>query len=110
LVAPSRAWRVVSTHARPPSPTRRSSDLHPGDRFHFGIADLFDRLAAGNAVLQYGGVIECGPDLLARRIQNIFAGHLHGVSPFARSEEHTSELQSRDTPVCRLLLEKKKIR
>src|SRR5215475_1061466 len=28
--------------------------------------------------------------------------------PFARSEEHTSELQSRENLVCRLLLEKKK--
>src|SRR5207247_3564134 len=31
-------------------------------------------------------------------------------SPTARSEEHTSELQSRVDIVCRLLLEKKKIR
>src|SRR3712207_8580901 len=30
------------------------------------------------------------------------------VSPFGRSEEHTSELQSRQYLVCRLLLEKKK--
>src|SRR5690606_40332915 len=29
-------------------------------------------------------------------------------SPFGRSEEHTSELQSRENLVCRLLLEKKK--
>src|SRR5690606_39352867 len=29
---------------------------------------------------------------------------------FPRSEEHTSELQSRENLVCRLLLEKKKIR
>src|SRR5438445_6080950 len=29
-------------------------------------------------------------------------------SPFLRSEEHTSELQSRQYLVCRLLLEKKK--
>src|SRR5690606_4422208 len=29
-------------------------------------------------------------------------------SPFLRSEEHTSELQSRENLVCRLLLEKKK--
>src|SRR5690606_39931720 len=28
--------------------------------------------------------------------------------PYARSEEHTSELQSRENLVCRLLLEKKK--
>src|SRR5258707_9638876 len=33
-----------------------------------------------------------------------------GEQPFARSEEHTSELQSRQYLVCRLLLEKKKIR
>src|SRR3712207_7737526 len=31
-----------------------------------------------------------------------------GVHPQARSEEHTSELQSRQYLVCRLLLEKKK--
>src|SRR5438445_5755048 len=30
--------------------------------------------------------------------------------PFGRSEEHTSELQSRQYLVCRLLLEKKKTR
>src|SRR5690554_2126325 len=32
-----------------------------------------------------------------------------GYNPFSRSEEHTSELQSRPHLVCRLLLEKKKI-
>src|SRR5436309_5900008 len=33
-----------------------------------------------------------------------------GVLLFVRSEEHTSELQSRENLVCRLLLEKKKKR
>src|SRR2546430_4294699 len=33
-----------------------------------------------------------------------------GSSPASRSEEHTSELQSQSNLVCRLLLEKKKIR
>src|SRR2546422_6474263 len=33
---------------------------------------------------------------------------IHGVADFQRSEEHTSELQSRLHLVCRLLLEKKK--
>src|SRR5205807_4360322 len=33
---------------------------------------------------------------------------LHVVPPIARSEEHTSELQSPCNLVCRLLLEKKK--
>src|SRR5216683_8018484 len=32
----------------------------------------------------------------------------HRASPRGRSEEHTSELQSRSDLVCRLLLEKKK--
>src|SRR5256885_8573104 len=32
------------------------------------------------------------------------------ISPIARSEEHTSELQSPCNLVCRLLLEKKKIK
>src|SRR5690606_42033478 len=33
---------------------------------------------------------------------------LRGRDTFGRSEEHTSELQSRENLVCRLLLEKKK--
>src|SRR5689334_24186214 len=36
-------------------------------------------------------------------------GQLLRVSPEARSEEHTSELQSQFHLVCRLLLEKKKV-
>src|SRR3712207_7948527 len=32
-----------------------------------------------------------------------------GAKPYRRSEEHTSELQSRQYLVCRLLLEKKKL-
>src|SRR3712207_8247011 len=36
------------------------------------------------------------------------AGQLQPHDPAARSEEHTSELQSRQYLVCRLLLEKKK--
>src|SRR3712207_8812851 len=34
--------------------------------------------------------------------------HAHGANGRERSEEHTSELQSRQYLVCRLLLEKKK--
>src|SRR5207249_11461548 len=36
-------------------------------------------------------------------------GDRHDFGPVSRSEEHTSELQSRFDLVCRLLLEKKKI-
>src|SRR5436309_8892099 len=39
---------------------------------------------------------------------NLVRGTLDALTPHARSEEHTSELQSRENLVCRLLLEKKK--
>src|SRR2546422_4010641 len=40
----------------------------------------------------------------------VIGGVLAGIGGWLRSEEHTSELQSRLHLVCRLLLEKKKIR
>src|SRR5439155_12860696 len=50
------------------------------------------------------------PDLLFTNFQYEGAGlyHNEGKRGFFRSEEHTSELQSRGHLVCRLLLEKKK--
>src|SRR3712207_7840503 len=39
----------------------------------------------------------------------VTASHNHNTPFYSRSEEHTSELQSRQYLVCRLLLEKKKI-
>src|SRR3712207_1039463 len=45
------------------------------------------------------------PERLARAVQKI--GLRHIVITSVRSEEHTSELQSRQYLVCRLLLEKK---
>src|SRR3712207_8923863 len=42
------------------------------------------------------------------RLAFLFSSVLHIVCWFLRSEEHTSELQSRQYLVCRLLLEKKK--
>src|ERR1035437_10969254 len=38
----------------------------------------------------------------------VYTTSKHSLSPRPRSEEHTSELQSRQYLVCRLLLEKKK--
>src|SRR5690606_40871355 len=39
---------------------------------------------------------------------NAVGGDFYDLFPAGRSEEHTSELQSRENLVCRLLLEKKK--
>src|SRR3989442_10848472 len=51
----------------------------------------------------------CSSDLHAGRGTRAHAGHGRGgVQLHRRSEEHTSELQSRPHLVCRLLLEKKK--
>src|SRR5688572_31431693 len=47
----------------------------------------------------------------AMRLGRVAAAHDHGADPrMRRSEEHTSELQSQSNLVCRLLLEKKKIK
>src|SRR5690349_22841171 len=47
----------------------------------------------------------------AQAFEGLWARHLmHEVTVDVRSEEHTSELQSRRDLVCRLLLEKKKKR
>src|SRR3712207_7570178 len=46
------------------------------------------------------------PDVLGERVAAVERGG--GVDVVHRSEEHTSELQSRQYLVCRLLLEKKR--
>src|SRR5699024_12211081 len=88
-------------------PTRRSSDLLiPRWRLSMGC---HPRLPLNSGPLPVGPVpmlvllppcrIRCGYYFLAP-----------GTTPKKRSEEHTSELQSRFDLVCRLLLEKKKSR
>src|SRR5690606_40977684 len=71
-------------------PTRRSSDL---------IFSLMSGL--------YGGM---NPRMFCTRPDVVIPGlgSRLGASFDSRSEEHTSELQSREKLVCRLLLEKKK--
>src|SRR3712207_8306768 len=49
-----------------------------------------------------------GLEIIARRIRTSAAKIEDPNKPKGRSEEHTSELQSRQYLVCRLLLEKKK--
>src|SRR5436309_12500829 len=67
-------------------------------------SDSYDRLAfLGDSVLALAVTAHLYPRLEAERFG---AGRLTKIR--ARSEEHTSELQSRENLVCRLLLEKKK--
>src|SRR3712207_7347848 len=66
--------------------------------------------AAGGARVVYGRAatseIDLATDTQGFRIDGAADGDRAGYS--VRSEEHTSELQSRQYLVCRLLLEKKK--
>src|SRR2546430_5933024 len=67
-----------------------------------------------SAAWQVAFCLDCADGQLARArgTSNAFGALLDQVSDFvghvARSEEHTSELQSQSNLVCRLLLEKKK--
>src|SRR5438067_6265686 len=75
----------------------------------FPYTTLF-RSAAGGAILDIAsGLAHHEADLLGRTSYPT-SGYSLGTRRAARSEEHTSELQSRFEFVCRLLLEKKKPR
>src|SRR5436309_11071542 len=74
-------------------PTRRSSDL-------IGQTVVADGAAQTSACLQRHRLIGTGA------YERGLVGQRRSRSD--RSEEHTSELQSRENLVCRLLLEKKK--
>src|SRR5690606_39554366 len=91
----------------PPSPTRRSSDL---ELFTGGLGGLPRHAinAAFTAARHADRAPAQAADQLGGGLQ-VF-GQLLGVLVAvvrARSEEHTSELQSRENLVCRPLLEKK---
>src|SRR5690606_40517199 len=68
---------------------------------------LAQDLAAVGAY-EVGKVIVVARHVLGAKDTSIRVGGFH--REVARSEEHTSELQSRENLVCRLLLEKKKRR
>src|SRR5438874_6308809 len=65
-------------------------------------------LRAGVAVLPAGRLLALRPEDLRLVVLRVRRGHLVVRAAALRSEEHTSELQSRRDLVCRLLLEKKK--
>src|SRR3989442_9542903 len=72
----------------------------------FPYTTLFRSLTAG-IDLANGAIAVLGTLVMAKLV---FEGHGSAAALLLRSEEHTSELQSRPHLVCRLLLEKKKKR
>src|SRR5690606_41295148 len=101
---------VSALRAPHPFPTRRSSDLDfhrhlMGNLLpqlaHYLLADDFGRHETQAAV---SDLVFLEPEITFR--QTACQCLLQHVQILARSEEHTSELQSREKLVCRLLLEK----
>src|SRR5690606_41533451 len=88
-------------------------DALPIFRLRADAAELAAATVAGGPPTELGGLPELKAaqarlDELLTEVQQTGA-ELKGLAPLLlRSEEHTSELQSRENLVCRLLLEKKK--
>src|SRR5258708_23461391 len=81
------------------------------NRLLLNAAFLFSVFAAADAqqqisVMPMPSVVQFGSGQL--KIDRSFSIDLSRIAQPKRSEEHTSELQSPDHLVCRLLLEKKK--
>src|SRR5207249_9418269 len=107
IPSPLHSAPLLRAHAS--FPTRRSSDLYTGEEMTIGfnsryILDALAPIEDEAVVFEFKdalspGVIKSGEN----------DGYCCVIMPMRiRSEEHTSELQSRFDLVCRLLLEKKK--
>src|SRR5947209_9015183 len=95
--------------------------LHPLTLFPYttlfrSIADVLEAASGINLWREWAKleVADARPRLRPRKehagiILSLAKQEYPDTSDFQRSEEHTSELQSRQYLVCRLLLEKKKI-
>src|SRR5206468_9740117 len=106
---------ILSYHA-PPATGVYTLSLHDALPIWARARGARARLLLHRLVRRVGGVGGHGhrnPDAMGRRGSRRASGgarahETQGCDAHARSEEHTSELQSRSDLVCRLLLEKKK--
>src|SRR5207302_6603200 len=93
-------------------PTGKPGALIPGNNAAYGA---YATLALGSALALFmyphviTGVLSAKGRNVIRRNATLLPAYtfLLGLIALLRSEEHTSELQSRENLVCRLLLEKK---
>src|SRR5690554_5935523 len=92
--------------------TRKKGSMNAKEEVLFNVNEM----AKGHAFYNLAGInvsednklVSFGVDTLSRRKYDIFIKNLETGEIYPeRSEEHTSELQSRPHLVCRLLLEKK---
>src|SRR5690606_40997189 len=91
----------------------RAAPARAADRHQAGTADRAAAVRGGltGEVMAVEVILREHVDHLGRRgeIVKVAPGYARNYL-LPRSEEHTSELQSRENLVCRLLLEKKKIK
>src|SRR5690606_39660356 len=106
---------ISPSPALPPVPSRSFVMLvRPARSTLFPYTTLFRSLRGDDAALRPRcGAVEPGPRALQAAQEpgeagdHVHPGHDGQRRGRGRSEEHTSELQSRENLVCRLLLEKK---
>src|SRR5690606_41601168 len=93
----------------PSFPTRRSSDLGSATQpFTLPrICSISSRTSARSAHLCPSASISSLRSLPPLSVSSVRVSETTSTAILSRSEEHTSELQSRENLVCRLLLEKK---
>src|SRR5690606_41337512 len=94
---------ALSLHAALPISHHYAGRIRPADHYSMGWLPVWARLAAFAPGLVNAVTHTPGLDRLIKRL-----GNIEPTRPVPRSEEHTSELQSRENLVCRLLLEKTK--
>src|SRR5699024_12488303 len=93
----------------PTMPTRRSSDLpEDAEEAVYNYHWWFNIEGEEKVITTQGSYPEVDGEFLRVDTEQVSEGYEPPILDF-RSEEHTSELQSRFDFVCRLLLEKKNI-
>src|SRR5690606_41327449 len=107
---------VVSCLTTPPTPTTalfpyttlfRSVYSHEGNGVRMGKTDNLFTIAADHVEMVTAQILEVVVAVHTRNEPIVTMAESLVRHDFYRSEEHTSELQSRENLVCRLLLEKK---
>src|SRR5690606_40551489 len=104
LLWPCRLPPFGPPRARPSFPTRRSSDL----RVNYGLDGSIEERFLGREVIAVEDLLPSIDEAEEGEVVAILCRLTDYMVNSNRSEEHTSELQSRENLVCRLLLEKKK--
>src|SRR3712207_7928015 len=87
---------------------RENISLRPACQRLRGVRRERPRVLAARGPRHFVRLVPCERPAFANAKMAELPRRAAGEGLYPRSEEHTSELQSRQSPVCRLLLEKKK--